>query len=180
MASPGDIIVLKPDSSTDLQGSGQINIPGANLTHGVRLSEMPSYTITTEFDITRPVTPGIGNATIHPVVCKLTVDQSTVDAFKCLVAGINLQNVSIWKLTTTGSTLKVFTRVVLSNTFIEEWSVSFDTNLDRITGEGLQASYTFVCNAITQIINATDSDGNPTGSDGSEVQPGIQTSQQSS
>jgi hypothetical protein len=172
LISAGEIVVLKPDSSTGLSalsGSGQINIPGADLTKGVRLLGMPAYTIDVPYDISRPSTPGIGNAVINPVVCTLAVDESAVSAFKCVCAGTNLGNVSIFQLTTTGNALQVLTHVVLSNTILGEIDISFDLNRDKETGEGLEASYTLICNVITQVTNATDQDGNRTGVAGAQI-----------
>ena len=170
-----DLVFLKT-ASPEFAGSVKVNVPNADMSHAIRLLEMPQITVRNESDKSRAKSQGSGNPEFFHVECTTVIDKSTIGAFNCVTAGSNIGEVSIYQMTTGGGQLKILSQTILSNTFITEVRIKFDVAHDEATSEGLVATYILAYDKLTQVRNIYDEKDQGVGKHGSELSRGKQIS----
>ncbi len=145
-----NLVVIKTNGDV-VQGEYTAQFDSVNLAGGVRLLKMPIVTITNEADTSGNKGDYIGSPELYPIVCEAVIDSSVIGWINALVQGINLGDVSIYQLTSSGQGMRVLNQVTLSNTFVSQVSILAKKSSDPTVQDILRVVWTLTSSEIVQI-----------------------------
>jgi hypothetical protein len=72
-------------------------------------------------------------------------------------------------LVSSGKNLVILSEYTMENTYLVKWFMHFDARTDQVTGDGIVATYVFVCTSITSTQTQFNEAGTAEGKVGAQV-----------